>query len=398
MNDMANQLDAVNTEIARQLAECEDRLRTIAQEFGAWKQTSLFSVLDQATKVQVENAVRAYITSNTERIRIAKAGFDALRSIGAQPSAPMAQDPLAELSTPRSQPAAPQSPPPPVERLGNPEDSLSRRLPQNDPGDDEFVNLEDMDEPEPSATREATPAPSPVEAPLPGASEGRPRPKRSRGSAAPVKDRGGISRAPGPDPEGAPVGGRTIRATRHSGGATVRPVSQGEMISGERDDGVVVGPPGDDLITSGRSLNPNADFDAAARTVRERQREHLAAKKAEDASGSAALVMKEAEILDVNESMIGRAIGIRRHDKQMVVDQVELYLESMEEDWGDSEASSILRSITRSRRKLVFQGAQKKVEAIVAYANVCGFDETDDSVLILRDVGLAAVPARAAAR
>jgi len=52
MSDMTNQLDAVNTEIAKQLVRCEDSLRVIAQEYNAWTQTSMFAALDPATKAR----------------------------------------------------------------------------------------------------------------------------------------------------------------------------------------------------------------------------------------------------------------------------------------------------------------------------------------------------------
>jgi len=117
----------------------------------------------------------------------------------------------------------------------------------------------------------------------------------------------------------------------------------------------------------------------------------MATQKAAAASGAARPIVREAEILDGSENTIGRAIGMRRHEKQIMVDQIELYLEDMEGEWGDDDASSILRAIVKSKSKWVFQGAKKKIEnMMVAYANVCGFDESDDNVLVLKDVGLAA--------
>jgi len=398
MSDMTNQLDAVNTEIAKQLAGCEDSLRVIAQEYNAWTQTSMFAALDSATKAQVENAVRTYVASNTERIRVARAGFDALRSIA--PSAAPGQSPLASLGVPAQDPLAAMSPaapaqavPEPAVRLGRAEGSMIRRPAPEAEAEQAEAEIDDSDFV--SVAEPAEEAPPPAQAPLPGGSEGRPRPRPSSAAPAPVRNQEGFTRASGPDSEEAPIGRRVVRATRqHSQGASVRPVSQDEMLTGERADGVVVGPPDadqNDVITSGRSLSPNADFDNAAQAVRQRQRRHMATQKAEAASGSARPIMREAEILDGSENTIGRAIGIRRHEKQIMVDQIELYLEDMEGEWGDGDAPSMLRAIVKSKNKWVFQGAKRKIEnMMVAHANVCGFDEADDNVLVLKDVGLAA--------
>jgi len=298
-----------------------------------------------------------------------------------------AQDPLAVV------PSAPQAVPEPAVRLGEAEGSAIRRpVPESEIDDPDFVSVSEPEAPPPPAEQ----APSPAEqVPLPGGSEGRPHPRPSAAAAAPVRNQEGFTRASGPDPEEAPIGRRVVRATRqHSHGASVRPVSQDEMLTGERADGVVVGSPEadqNDVITSGRSLSPNADFDNAAQAVRQRQRQHMATQKAAAASGAARPIVREAEILDGSENTIGRAIGMRRHEKQIMVDQIELYLEDMEGEWGDDDASSILRAIVKSKSKWVFQGAKKKIEnMMVAYANVCGFDESDDNVLVLKDVGLAA--------
>lgn len=410
-DDVTHKLDAVNTEIARQLEGCEDRLRVIVQEYNAWVQTGMFTVLDQAARAQVENAVRAYITTNTERIRTAKAGFDALKLAGVPQAAPglASQDPLAAMGSP---PVSNVDTKPTV-RLGlqpaqqavacrnddpntipEPEadcdvNDRPNTIPCDPNTDDADFDADFASVAEPNSLPEQPPKhDTSTSVPATGVSDGRPIPRSSSVAPVPVKNQDGFSRAAGPDFDDAPIGGRrVVRAARqHDGGATIRSVGQEEMLAGEVASAAIGTPAGvnpDDLVTSGISLSPYADFDKSARDVKQRQREH---KKA--TSPDARPYMHEAEILDDEKTMVGLALGVRRHGKQFLVEQIELHLENLGlEECGDDPAS-ILRAIIKLKRRWIFQGTDKMISAIIAHVNVCGFDESDDSVLVLQDVGL----------
>lgn len=384
MMDMSEHLSAVNADIARRLSGCEEHLRAVATEYKAWTQSSVFSVLDQATRTQVEVAVRAYVTSNRERLQVAIAGLDALNSVGSVPQAtppPSLSDPLAEMV------AAP--PPPPAEptaRLGTLVESPSRRPPEppiseQGDSDEDFVSVVES-EPEFAAS-----------APVPGSGEGRPKPRRPRRGGVPVKNPDGFSRSSSraaPDGEGRP---RTASGSRkHRGGATIRGVSEQEMLTDELSSSATVGDAGDsEVISSCRSLSPNADFDRTMQQVKANQRKALAAQKADAAAEADSIVMQEAEVVDDSSNMVGRASDIRRHGKQLIIGRVEMFLENMQHDWGESggDAAAVLHMIVKARSMFRFQGAKKHFKAMFAYANRFGLDDSDPGILVLEDVGLA---------
>ncbi len=71
-----------------------------------------------------------------------------------------------------------------------------------------------------------------------------------------------------------------------------------------------------------------------------------------------------------------------------MVDQIELFLESMPPFLSD-DPESIVREILKARKMWRFHGSDKSFSAMVAYANRKGYDESDQGVLLLEDVGLA---------
>lgn len=368
-DEVSKQLDAVNSEMARRLSECEEQLKGIITEYRAWSQTGLFAVLDQSAKAQVENSVRAYLDSNGKRLQAARAGLEALRGLGA--AVHVGADPLGGLVPPSLAPAVPQTP---AIRLGMPEE-LPDAPAVTDDGED-FIPVEAPASP-PSAQA--------------GSDRGRPRSRESQGSAAPVDAAGpGFKRSAAGGTAGAGGQRRMAAASgerRIPGAATVRSMSESEIETGERPSGVSIGEADSgnesDLVT-GRSMAPDSDYEAAMRHTKEKQRKAIAAKSAE----SDDIMAAEAEILDDTEKLIGRATGVRRHGKQVMVDQIELFLESMP-PFSSDDPESMVREIVKARKMWRFHGSNKSFSAMVAHANRKGFDENDSGVLLMEDVGLA---------
>jgi len=371
-DEVSKQLDAVNSEMARRLSECEEQLKSIITEYRAWSQTSLFAVLDSSTKAQVESSVRAYLDSNGRRLQVARAGLEAIRGLGGVPAA----DSLGGLV---SAPISPTPPQTPAIRLG------MRDEPLDDPAldsaiDDDFISVE-----APALSEAETLAP-PASA---GSDKGRPPPRTSQGSAAPVDTNGGgFRRTTSGEVE---AGGQRKMASAEErkirGGATVRSISESEIATGERPSGVSIGEgdSGDesDLVT-GRSMSPDSDYEAAMRHTKEKQKKAIAARGAEADN----IVSVEAEILDDTEKFIGRASGVRRHGKQVMVDQIELFLETMP-PFSSDDPESMAREIIKARKMWRFRGSSKSFSAMVAHVNRKGYDAEDSGVLLLEDVGLA---------
>jgi len=372
-DEVSKQLDAVNSEMARRLSECEGQLKGIVAEYRTWSQTSLFAVLDSSTKAQVENSVRAYLDSNGRRLQAARAGLEALRGIGDVPIDNSLGDLVSSASI--SPPIPPQAP---TIRLGMRDEPLDDPVLYSE--DDDFIPVEAQ----PLQTESSVPSVST------GSDKGRPPPRASQGSAAPVDtNSGGFRRTTsgevgdgGGQRRMVSMGERKIR-----GGATVRSISESEIATGERPSGVSIGEAdsGDesDLVT-GRSMSPDSDYEAAMRQTREKQRKAIEAKGAESDN----ILATEAEILDDTEKLVGRASGVRRHGKQVMVDQIELFLEAMP-PFSSDDPESMVREIIKARRMWRFRGANKSFLAMVAHANRKGYDAEDSGVLLLEDVGLA---------
>ncbi len=259
---------------------------------------------------------------------------------------------------------------------------------RDEPLDDEPLDDGDFIPVEASAEApvEAPPAPNPQT----GSDKGRPPPRASQGSAAPVDNAtGGFRRSTSGETADA-VGQRKMAASgerKIRGGATVRSMSESEISTGERPSGVSIGEPDSgsesDMVT-GRSMAPDADYEAAMRHTKEKQRRAMEAKGAESDN----IVASEAEILDDTEKLIGRATGVRRHGKQIMVDQIELFLESMP-PFSSDDPESMVREIVKSRKMWRFHGSNKSFSAMVAHANRKGYDENDAGVLLMEDIGLA---------
>lgn len=375
-DEVSKQLDAVNSEMARRLSECEEQLKSIITEYRTWTQTGLFAVLDSSTKAQVENSVRAYLDSNGKRLQAARAGLEALRGLG---PVPVSADPLGGFASSPPSLAPASVPQTPAVRLGMRDEPLDEPLESLDGSsdNDEFIPVE-------------TPVAPPVSNSQVGSDKGRPRPRASQGSAAPVDTSSdGFRRAASGETGG--VGGqRRMAATSERkirGGATVRSMSESEIATGERPSGVSIGEADSgsesDMVT-GRSMAPDADYEAAMRHTKEKQRKAMAAKGAESDN----IVMPEAEILDDTENLIGRASGVSRHGKQVMVDQIELFLESMP-PFSSDDPEFMVREIVKARKMWRFQGSNKSLLAMVAHANRKGYDENDSGVLLMEDVGLA---------
>ncbi len=300
-DEVSNQLDAVNVEMAKRLSECEGQLKGIVAEYRAWSQTGLFAVLDQSAKAQVENSVRAYLDSNGKRLHAARAGLEALRGLN---SVPVAVDPLALIGPP---PAAPQpAPQAPAVRLGLPDE-----MPDAQVADEDFIPVE-------ATAPSAQPPSAQPQSAQAGSKRGRPQSRASQGSAAPVDTTvAGFRRAAAGETAGE-VGQRRMASAagerKIPGGATIRSMSESEITTGERPSAVSIGEAdsGDesDFVT-GRSMSPDADYEAAMRFAKEKQRKAIAAK----GSAAADVVAAEAEILDDTEKLIGKATCIRRHGK-----------------------------------------------------------------------------------
>lgn len=367
-DDVSKQLDAVNSDLAKRLSGCEERLKNIIAEYQIWSKTELFAVLDQSTKAQVENSVRTYLDSNGIRLRAARAGLKALCGL----TVPVAADPLEGFVLGEDEPPAPTVPQKPTVRLGMRDDPPDATVP-----DDDFVTVEAEAAPDPATTSTA-PA---------GSNRGRPSPRTPQGSAAPVvADSDGFRRTtPGPT-----AGGRrkmaSVEGERNLGGATVRTIGESEITTGERPSDVSIGEPvagtESDLVT-GRSMAPDADYEAAMRSTKDRQKKAIAAK-----SDSDDLVAEETEILDDAENLIGRATGVRRNGKQMIVDQIELFLENMP-PFSSDEPALMVKEMMKARKMWKFHGSNKSFSAMIAHANRKGYDESDPNVLLLEDVGLA---------
>lgn len=369
-DEVSKQLDAVNSEMARRLSECEEQLKGIITEYRTWSQTGLFAVLDQSAKAQVENSVRAYLDSNGKRLQAARAGLEALRGLDA--AVHVGADSLGGLVSPPSlAPAVPQTP---AVRLGMPEELPDAVTVTAD--DEDFIPVE------------ASASPSSAQA---GSDRGRPRSRESQGSAAPVNaDGSGFKRSAAGETAGAGGPRRMAAASgerKIPGAATVRSISESEITTGERPSGVSIGEADigneSDLVT-GRSMAPDADYEAAMRRTKERQRKAIKAKGAE----SDDILAAEAEILDDTEKLIGRATGVRRHGKQVMVDQIEIFLESMP-PFSSDDPESMVREIVKARKMWRFHGPNKSLSAMVAHVNRKGFDENDSGVLLMEDVGLA---------
>lgn len=198
MTDAMSGLNTVNAEMAKQLSRCEDHLKLVVEEYRSFSGSAVFDALDQATRMQVEAAVRAYVDANVKRIHAAKAGLEALRGLGVAPSAP-------DLLDPNTDPLDLNAPDPPPKRLQpttriGVADNPGRQVPPAEENEEidpsQFVSVEDGDiaEDTPAAEpprSEDIPAPEPPRPP-----PGRPAPKPSRGSAVPVdKSKGGFRRS-----------------------------------------------------------------------------------------------------------------------------------------------------------------------------------------------------------
>ena len=172
--------------------------------------------------------------------------------------------------------------------------------------------------------------------------------------------------------------------TKRKLAATIRSIGEAEITTGERPSDVSIGEADEDDLVTGRSMAPDAAYEAAMRQTKKRQRIAMAAKSAE----SDDIMMNEAEILDDDEKLIGRATGVRQYDKQVIVDRIELFLENMP-TFSSDEPAFMVKEIVKARRLWRFHGSKKSFSAIVAHVNRKGYDESDSGVLLLEDVGLA---------
>jgi len=404
MTDAMSGLNTVNAEMAKQLSRCEDHLKLVVEEYRSFSGSAVFDALDQATRMQVEAAVRAYVDANAKRIRAAKAGLEALRGLGVAPSAPdlLDTDPL-DLNAPATPPTRLQ----PTTRIGVADNTPGRQVPLAEAENEEidpsqFVSVEDGDIAEDTPAAEPSrsediPAPEP---PRPPRAPGRPAPKPSRGSAVPVDKSGGGFRRSDAESEGVAAGPgarRRIAPRKLAGGATIKSVSRGDMAS--EDGRMAAAQAGDvkpgDVVSDNRPRDPSEregdDYDAIVAQVRGQQRQAAAA----GPSVAEEFVLAEAEIVDETGNLIGRARGLGRHGKQLLVDQIEVYLDNMQEDMSDlveaDDSAAILKAIIKARKPWLFQGPEFSENASIAYANGWGFEAEDGSMLVLDDVGLALV-------
>jgi len=396
-------LEALDAELARRLAECEEHLRAVVSDYRALARTALFGVLDPELRSQIATAIRSYVVRGNERLQTAKAGVDAIRSLGSVRALPA--DPLAGLVPSDGAPApAPLQPSAAVSRLREPQ-SQNRRAPEADEQEAEFEDVlphEELGEDERAEKQipndqkpEVLPPELRVEVPsapqpLAGAGRGRPNPRPPRGSAAPV--RGDGFRRSAPEQAAATEQTGRIAARRLRGGAAIRPVSKEEMLTGMRP-GEAGDGDGDGAMSPNRPTSPEALFDATHKRVKEQQRRNIAAKSEAETARLANVVLREAEMIDGLGNTVGRASTVLKDGNLLTAEQIEVFLDGLEGlDRSAEDPAAVLHAILKARSAFQFQGPDDggpALRAMISYAKECTFADDDPGVLVLQGVGLA---------
>lgn len=361
------------TQLVEELDNQERHLQGIVADFRAFGQSQMYSVLDGDLKARISASVRSYVTTRKNRLQAMRQHVEALNKLSQDAGiSTVPVDPL-DLDL---QPAVPETVvshiPATRAYSQTPTQPTTRLATVGEPEDD----FEDVLGPTVVIAEE----PDPV---VPSGHTGRPAPRRSPVPAVPVdKESEGVKRQM-KDP-----------SKRDIGGATIRNVSENEMETGEMPDGPVVGNQiDDDDVVSGRALG-DGDYASAIKKVRAKQAQAVAEKEAAAAKSAAEkqTVMDEAEIVDTRDVTIGRATTMRRVGKKIVAEQIEIYLDRMEQDWSEAisanDSESIIKNIRRMREVWKFCSSGETIRMAVSNAGAFGFDKDDDLMLLLDNVDL----------
>lgn len=391
------------------LSQYDANLRAIVAEYKAFGQTHMVRVLSPAVRERVQAEVANFVQAKKQQLDAASKLLAGLADFAA-PASPT--DPLAVTDAFSSVPTQPSALldldplPMPIEPVLEPPSPTGVvRIATEDEWDSSQSSAEVLEELPPV---EETPDEPKAKTGHDG-HENRPKPRRSRGSAVPVKEESTIQRstdapdnAPSPDSQQ----GRRIRKNqrKREGMAAIAPVSEGDIhsnaVGGLTGDSESVSDPHDFVKTAGsRSTNPEADsnndFDRVVERTREMQAEARVAKSKQP---DAMLLIPEALIIDSTGVTVGRASRIYKSGKQIEIDEIELYLgdDGLAGDWSSevalADGESVWRSILKRREIFEFRGSDKKFTASLGNGRLLGFDENDENVLVVEEVALTKAP------
>ena len=388
------------------LSQYDANLRAIVSEYKAFGQMRMVQVLSPAVRERIQAEVANFVQAKKQQLDAASkllAGLadfatpappaavgDAFSSVSAQPSASLDLGPL-----------------PPIEPVLEPTLPSPKgvvRITTSDEWDDDSPLPETQVE-EPPPVDEIPDEPK-AKAGHDGHTD-RPKPRKSQGSAVPVKENPTTQRTDAPDkaPTATPQQGRRIRKNqrKREGMAAIASVSEGDIqsnaVGGLTGDTDSVSDPNDFIRTESRSTDPDADsnndFDRVVEKTREMQ---ASARMAKSKRPDSMLLIPEALIVDSTGVTVGRASRIYKSGKQIEIDEMELYLgdDGLAGDWSSeialADGESVWRSILKRREIFEFRGSKKVFSASLGNGRLLGFDENDENVLVVEEVVLAKAP------
>ena len=391
------------------LSQYDASLRAVVTEYKSFGQTRMAQVLSPAVRERIQAEVTHFVQVKKQQLDAASKLLAGLADFAAPAQS---ADPFSAVADAFSTPATSSIDlgplPPPDEPILTP--------PSPSPtGVVRIATEDEWNAPSPPV-EEVLEAPPPVEKMRDESQHGhdghedRPKPRKSSGSAVPVKGKIQIQRsadAPDDAPIVAPRHERKIRKSQRkkTGMAAIATISADDIksnaVGGLTGDADLTSDP-DDFVRDRegtRNTDPesesNDDFDRAVQRTR-RMQANAQANKSEHPDS--VLLISEARIVDSEGTTVGRASRIYKSGKQIEIDEVEIYLgdDGLDGDWSSeialADGESIWRNILKRREIFEFRGSKKVLTASLGSGKLLGFDDNDENVLVVEKVILTKAP------